>query len=77
MIDIFKLHEKLDSVNADFGTKNCLCLFCEANTYDGKVGIIHNEGCIILQLRDEMKDVAKDSVDRFIKKNKKLIEMLK
>jgi len=42
------IHDELDNLNGEQGN---LCLYCGAQNYNGKVGIIHNKSCIILKLR--------------------------
>lgn len=46
----------LDKANGEHGTKESLCLFCNAKKYDSKVGIIHKPLCIIMRLREEIKN---------------------
>ncbi len=41
----------LDGLNVRYCTAERLCLFCKAKDYDGRRGIIHDSGCIILLLR--------------------------
>ena len=50
------LEEQMDTYNGDNGTTDSLCCFCKAAKYDGKSGIIHNEVCPIIQLRQRIKD---------------------
>ena len=52
MIEILrKVHDKLDVLNGEKGTKEKLCIYCDANKYDGKSGIIHQGDCIMLFIR--------------------------
>ena len=48
---IKKIHTILDNLNGERGD---LCLYCQSKEYNGKVGIVHKKGCVILQLREEM-----------------------
>jgi len=43
--------EAMDLVNGYYGRYGRLCLFCGANNYDSKVGIIHKDDCVILRIR--------------------------
>lgn len=45
------IEDKLDKLN---GEKGNLCLYCDAKEYDGKIGIIHKDNCLILQLRTHL-----------------------
>ena len=47
-----EIHSELDNLNAERGS---LCLYCDADVYDGKQGIIHEQDCIIIKLREELK----------------------
>jgi len=52
-----KRYEKLlDIINGKYGTKEALCIFCRANKYEGNNGIVHNNDCIIVQLRRNIKN---------------------
>jgi hypothetical protein len=42
---------ELDNANYLFGSKSELCIYCSAKLYDGKRGVIHNDGCILLKQR--------------------------
>ncbi len=54
-LELYKsLEEKLDSLNAQFGSKEKLCLLCGANKYDTKEGILHKPFCPILKLRERV-----------------------
>ena len=44
-----EIHDVLDNLN---GEKGNLCLYCNSKHYNGKVGIMHDKGCIILKLRE-------------------------
>jgi len=59
MIDYIKLEKELDEINGEFGDYDRFCLFCKSKKYNGKVGIIHIENCIILQLREIIKNDKK------------------
>jgi len=47
-----EIHDILDNLN---GEKGNYCFFCDADSYNGKDGIEHKDGCIILKLREWMK----------------------
>ena len=47
-----EIHDILDNLN---GEKGNYCLFCDADSYNGKDGIEHKDRCIILKLREWMK----------------------
>jgi len=53
--NIIKIEKKLDEINADYGSKEEYCIFCKCKEYNSKVGIVHKEDCIILELREEIK----------------------
>jgi hypothetical protein len=62
LILLKKVEKKFDEINADYGSKKELCIYCKAKTYDGKKGIIHQPHCIILNLRaaiEEQKELEK------------------
>ena len=46
-----ELENKLDELN---GEKGNLCLYCGSKEYNGKVGIVHSDDCIILELRRKL-----------------------
>lgn len=43
-----------DQLNYEYGEHGSLCVFCKANGYSSDKGIIHNPGCLILKLREEI-----------------------
>lgn len=47
---------KFDEINADYGSKKELCIYCKAKSYNAKVGIIHTPNCIIIYLRNAIKE---------------------
>lgn len=50
--DIIKeSHIAFDEINAKFGSKNTLCIYCGASQYDGKEGIKHMSCCLITRMR--------------------------
>jgi hypothetical protein len=58
--EIESIHDELDNWNARRGN---LCLFCDASFYNGKEGVIHEENCLILRLR-ELKQVLLEGKER-------------
>lgn len=56
MIEYSEIEYLLDKANGEHGTKESLCLFCNAKKYDSKVGIIHKPLCIIMRLREEIRN---------------------
>jgi len=46
---------KLDNINADYGSKEKYCLCCNSKDYDGIVGILHYDYCIIRRIREYLK----------------------
>lgn len=48
-----KAHDALDDVNAgrDLNVDDGWCRWCHTASYDGKVGLVHNADCLILELR--------------------------
>jgi len=51
---LIKVEDSMDTMNGIHGEGDCLCIFCYANTYDGKSGIIHKEDCPVKLLREEI-----------------------
>ena len=49
------LEQKLDELNAEYGTEKDLCIYCEADGYTGEKGIIHENNCPIIKLRKWLK----------------------
>lgn len=56
MIDIIKLEEDLDKINADYGSKDEYCIFCKSTEVNSVVGIVHSDSCWITLLRKQIKD---------------------
>jgi len=54
-MDYLRIENILDKINREYGTKKYYCLFCKSNEYNSQVGIIHNNECIILDLRINIK----------------------
>jgi hypothetical protein len=50
-----QIHDLLDDANAEHATRDMLCLFCEASTFNAHVGIVHAAACVIQRLRDRLK----------------------
>ena len=50
-----EIENKLDEVNGEYGSKDELCIFCKANKYNSKVGIVHAKDCVIMRLREALK----------------------
>ncbi len=46
-----KAYGKMDDANAEWGNPSFLCVYCHAMDYDIAVGIVHQQGCIILTMR--------------------------
>jgi len=47
---------ELDILNGVYGTKQGYCILCKTIKYDGKVGLIHEDDCLIIKLRNQLKD---------------------
>jgi hypothetical protein len=52
----------LDKYNGFLGDKNILCLYCGSRVYD-QSGIVHEPECIIVQLRQSLKDKEESNED--------------
>jgi len=48
--------KKLDSFNYEFGKVTRPCLYCYALSFIGQEGVIHKEDCLILRLREAIKN---------------------
>jgi len=52
-INILKeIENQFDSINANYGSKEELCIYCKAKEYDSKVGVIHYSFCPLIKLRE-------------------------
>jgi len=60
VIKVKDLEKYLDNLNYEKGNKDRLCLFCGSNEYNSKVGIIHKDNCIIIRLREVLKNGRKN-----------------
>jgi len=60
VIKVKDLEEYLDELNSKLGDKERLCIFCGANKYNTKEGIIHKKNCIIIRLREVLKNGRKN-----------------
>lgn len=58
-MNINKIEKVLDETNADYGSKEEYCIYCKSKEYNSKVGIVHEQDCIIQELRDEIKNKRK------------------
>ena len=50
------LEEQMDNYNGNYGTIDNLCCFCKAAKYNSQCGIVHNEVCPVMQLRQRIID---------------------
>ena len=50
------LHDKIDNLNVEVGTKEVLCIICKAVSYNGVEGIEHKEECLLARLRRILDD---------------------
>lgn len=48
------IENELDKLNGDYGN---LCLYCNANIYNSKVGIVHSIDCVIPKIREIIKNI--------------------
>lgn len=49
--EIQEIEYALYNINAQYGTKDNLCLFCHSAEYNSTEGIVHKPDCLILELR--------------------------
>ena len=56
MTDLERIEKQLDDANAQYGDERALCLYCHSNEYNGKVGIIHEQDCAIMLLRNMIRN---------------------
>lgn len=52
---LIKWEDELDIINGDYGNKKEYCIFCKSIEYDSQQGIIHQDNCIITELRKIIK----------------------
>lgn len=50
-LKLMKIETELDYINSQEGDKDQYCIFCKSIKYNGQVGIVHLNHCIIIQLR--------------------------
>ena len=46
-----RLHNAVDVLNGNEATATRLCHLCNADDYDGRVGVVHRETCPLLEAR--------------------------
>jgi len=54
LADLSFIEARMDLTNGNLGTPDCLCIYCRANEYDGKVGVKHKDTCPIIIARDRI-----------------------
>lgn len=59
---IKEVEDKLDSINADYGSIDELCIYCKAKRYNSFEGIIHSHDCIVYKLRQIIKNGKRDNL---------------
>jgi hypothetical protein len=59
MTKIKDWEDRLDKINGEYGDKESYCIFCKSREYNGQVGIVHTEECIIQEMRDIIKNEQK------------------
>jgi len=52
-----KIEKEMDKVNADYGSKDCLYIYCKSKEYNGKEGIVHAFNCPITYTRHNIKQL--------------------
>lgn len=55
-LDLERLERILDETNSDYGSKEEYCIYCKSKEYNSQVGIVHFDNCIVLELRDKIKE---------------------
>ena len=54
---LVEIEDKLDKINSENGSKNGYCIYCNTMSYNSKLGLDHFEDCIILELRNKIKEL--------------------
>jgi len=72
-----EIEEKIDDVNVNYGNISKYCIYCKGIRYDEK-GIVHDNDCIIIKLRNLIKEPKKHlGIDRDISEGKQTEKRMK
>ncbi len=56
-LELRTIEQKLDELNAIYGTEKRLCIFCDAEGYTGEK-VLHEDECPIEKLRDTLRYIT-------------------
>ena len=57
LTELEKIENELDLLNASYGEKESLCIWCKSKKYNGQVGIVHSKNCVMTQIRNKIKEL--------------------